>query len=207
MTEITFPDCGPEKLGFYPIVDTAAWLERLLPLGVTTAQLRNKNLSGAELENEIQAAIALGKKYNCRLFINDYWELAIRHGAYGVHLGQEDLDDADLNAIAAAGLRLGISTHDYQELGRAKQCQPSYYALGPIYHTTSKEVGFAPQGLEKLREWRAMTDRQLVAIGGITLERALDVIAAGADGIAVITDITQHASPEQRAEEWLKLFC
>lgn len=206
MSEITFPDCGTEKLGFYPLLDSAAWLERLLPLGITTAQLRIKDKSGAELENEIIAAIAVGRKYNCRLFINDHWRLAIKHDAYGVHLGQEDLDDADLDAIAGAGLRLGISTHDHKELSRAKSCRPSYYALGPIYHTTSKIVGFAPQGLDKLREWRAMTDRPLVAIGGITLERAPDVIAAGADGIAVITDVVQHPSPEQRAGEWLRLF-
>ncbi|HRJ13025.1 MAG TPA: thiamine phosphate synthase, partial [Alphaproteobacteria bacterium] len=200
-----FPDCGKD-LGFYPIVDSVAWLERLLPLGVRTAQLRIKNKSGSKLENEIAAAITLGKKYNCRLFINDYWQLAIKYQAYGVHLGQEDLADANMNTIAQAGLRLGLSTHSYEELARAHACRPSYIALGPIYHTTLKVMPFPPQGLQTLADWRRMLDYPLVAIGGITLERATEVMAAGADSIAVVSDITQNENPEDRARCWLKLF-
>lgn len=200
-----FPDCGKD-LGFYPVVDNLEWLERLLPLGATTAQLRIKNKSGAELENEITAAIALGKKYNCRLFINDYWQLAVKHQAYGVHLGQEDLVDADLPAIASAGLRLGISTHSYEELARAHAWRPSYIALGPIYHTTLKAMRFAPQGLQILADWREMLDYPLVAIGGITLERAPEVMTTGADSIAVVSDITQYQNPEARTKDWLKFF-
>lgn len=200
-----FPDCG-QDLGFYPVVDSIEWLERLLPLGVTTAQLRIKNKSGAALENEITAAIALGKKYNCRLFINDYWQLAIKHDAYGVHLGQEDLVDADLQMIANAGLRLGISTHSCEELAHAHAYRPSYIALGPIYHTTLKAMRFAPQGLQTLADWRRMLNYPLVAIGGITLERAPEVMATGADSIAVVSDITQNKNPEARTKDWLKFF-
>lgn len=206
MSAPAFPDCGPSPLGFYPIVDSTAWLERLLPLGVTTAQLRNKNLQGEELENEIRAAIVLGRKYNCRLFINDYWELAIKHSAYGVHLGQEDLDTADLQAIACARLRLGISTHDLAEVERAQKIQPSYYAIGPIFETTLKKMKAAPQGVAAIKKWRAMLIGPLVAIGGITLERAPEILAAGTDGIAIVSDITQNASPELRTKAWLNLF-
>lgn len=206
MSEMIFPDCGPQRLGFYPIVDSAAWLERLLPLGVTTAQLRNKNLTGAALENEIKTAVALGKKYDCRLFINDYWELAIRHDAYGVHLGQEDLDMADLAQIHAAGLRLGISTHNLNEVQRAQTIQPSYMAIGPIFETTLKKMPYAPQGIDALRRWREMLDYPLVGIGGITLEIAPEILATGVDSIAVVSDVTQNPDPEARTRAWLEFF-
>jgi len=201
-----FPDCGDTPLGFYPLVDSADWLRRLLPLGVTTAQLRIKDKTSAELENEIRTAIEVGRQYNCRLFINDHWELAIKNGAYGVHLGQEDIETADIAAIARSGLRLGLSTHCYAELARAVACQPSYHALGPIFPTSSKVLKFGPQGLEILRHWRRMVDGPLVAIGGITIETAPRVLAAGANSIAVISDVSQNADPEARACEWLEVF-
>jgi len=201
-----FPDCGDTPLGFYPLADSADWLRRLLPLGVTTAQLRIKDKTGAELENEIRAAIAVGREYNCRLFINDHWEIAIKHKAYGIHLGQEDIEAADIAAIVKSGLRLGLSTHSYAELARAVACQPSYHALGPIFQTSSKVLRFGAQGLDTLCNWRRMLNGQLVAIGGITLENAREVLGAGATGIAVISDVSQNANPEARTREWLNLF-
>ena len=201
-----FPDCGPEPLGFYPIVDRASWLERLLPCGVRTCQLRIKDLEGEALEQEICRAIELARHHEARLFINDYWELAIRHGAYGVHLGQEDLVIADIEAILDAGLRLGVSTHSYGELARALAVRPSYLALGPIYETTTKVMRFGPQGLERLARWRRLWEGPLVAIGGLTLARAPGVQGTGADSLSVITAITHAEHPEQEAEKWLALF-
>lgn len=198
-----FPDCGEEPLGFYPIVDSVAWLRHILPLGVRTAQLRIKNLQGAALEEEIQTAIALGREYNLRLFINDYWQLAIKHRAFGVHLGQEDLETTDIEVLAANGIALGISTHSYAEAARALALQPSYVALGPLFPTTLKSMKVAPQGIETLRIWRKLFSCPLVAIGGIRLDKAQDIYAAGADSIAVVSDVTQNADPERRVKAWL----
>lgn len=201
-----FPDCGSERLGFYPIIDRSDWLERLLPCGVRTVQLRVKDLKGDALRAEIAHAIDLCERHDARLFVNDYWQLAIELGAYGVHLGQEDLHDADAAAIAAAGLRLGISTHSYEELARALAYQPSYVALGPIFETTSKVMRFGPQGLDRLGLWRQLVDCPLVAIGGIDLERAPAVLAKAPDSIAVISAITQAPDPEATTRQWLKLL-
>ena len=202
----TFPDCGSKPLGFYPIVDRSAWLERLLPLGVGTVQLRIKDLEGPALEQEIAEAVRLAANAGTRLFVNDYWKLAIRYGAYGVHLGQSDLNDSDPPAIAEAGLRLGISTHSYEELARALSLNPSYIALGPVYPTTTKEMPWEPQGLARVRLWRDSITQPLVAIGGIKLDRAPGVIAAGADSLAVITAITEAADPLAETRKWLSLF-
>ncbi len=186
-----FPDCNTPTLGLYPIVDTAVWVEKLLKLGVNTIQLRNKTKTGAALEVEISQAIALGRHYQARVFINDYWQLAIKHDAYGVHLGQEDLDTADVQAIANAGLRLGISTHCYYEVARAYALRPSYIACGPIYETKIKQMAFAPQGLDTLRRWRRTLHYPLVAIGGIDIPRAKAVQATGVDAVSLIRAITQ----------------
>src|SRR5262249_53219508 len=150
--------------------DSCDWLRKLLPLGVKTAQLRIKKLDGKELEDEIASAIELAKKYQCRLFINDYWELAVRFSAYGIHLGQEDLLKADIERIHSAGLRLGVSTHCYSEVARALALRPSYLAIGPIHATTTKEMKFAPQGIEALKRWRRTLRYPLVAIGGCILD-------------------------------------
>lgn len=198
-----FPACGPRPLGFYPIVDRASWLRRLLPLGVSTVQLRIKDLEGDELESELSLAVLLARHHRVRLFVNDHWEIATRLRAYGVHLGQEDLAAADLERIHAAGLRLGVSTHSPQELGRALEAGPSYVALGPVYPTTLKIMPWAPQGLERLTEWCGSAGRPVVAIGGITLERAPGVAACGADGIAVVSDVCSHKNPEERTRAWL----
>ena len=187
-----FPDCGGE-LGLYPVMPSAEWIERLLPLGITTIQLRVKDKSPAETEAEIVRAVAASRRHNARLFINDYWQLAIRHGAYGVHLGQEDLDEADLDAIRAAGLRLGVSNHSYYELARAHGVRPSYLALGPIFPTTTKAMKFADQGIEQLRLWCNLlkSDYTLCAIGGIDRARAPAVLATGVGSCALVSAITQ----------------
>jgi len=210
LDQLPFPDCGSEKLGVYPIVDNAAWLEKLLPLGISTIQLRiktaGKNGNQQHVEEEVMKAIEIAKRFNCRLFINDYWQLAIKYSAYGVHLGQGDLDTADINALLNSGIRLGISTHSYAEVARAIAYKPSYIAIGPIYSTTTKEMPFAPQGLENLKRWRRTLPYPLVAIAGITLERLPQVIAAGADGIAIISDILKAKDPIAQTKAWLKAY-
>jgi hydroxymethylpyrimidine kinase/phosphomethylpyrimidine kinase/thiamine-phosphate diphosphorylase len=203
---LRFLDCGPQKLGFYPIVDSYGWLEKLLPLGVKTAQLRVKMPRGAELEKEILDAVTLARKYECRLFINDYWELAMRFQAYGVHLGQEDLLSADIQRIQSAGLRLGVSTHCYREVARALALRPSYIAIGPIHATTTKEMKFEPQGIESLKRWRRSLNCPLVAIGGLFLDNAIEAIDGGADGVAVVRDITQSSDIVGRVKKWLALL-
>lgn len=203
---LLFPATTPGKIGFYPIFERASWLERLLPLGVPTVQLRIKDLQGQALEDEIVAGIKLCEKHGARLFVNDYWQLAIKHGAYGVHLGQEDLASLgtdELRQIADAGLRLGVSTHCYWEVARALALRPSYMAIGPVYATQTKEMAFGPQGLDALRRWQRSLPGPLVAIGGIKLERLEEVQACGPEGIAVITAITLAKDPEQATKEWL----
>ncbi len=195
-----------ERIGFYPIVPTSQWVHTLAAAGVRTIQLRIKNPSGEQLENEIASAIELAKAYGCNLYINDYWELAIKHRAYGVHLGQEDLLTANVDTIWRAGLKLGISTHCYEEVSRTLAVQPSYIAIGPIYPTNTKQMAFAPQGKTGLARWRKILNYPLVAIGGITLNQASEILAAGADGIAVVRDITEHSDPAARSQQWLHLF-
>lgn len=201
-----FPPCADSPLGLYPVVDRAEWLERLLPTGISTAQLRVKDLEGGALRQEIAAAIELGRRYNCRLFINDYWQLAVELGAYGVHLGQEDLDDADIEAIRRAGLRLGISSHCHYEVARAHSFNPSYIACGPIYHTTTKDMPWTPQGPAGLSYWQNMMNYPLVAIGGINRERLPGIAATGVSGLAMITAITLADDPEQTAREFQQLL-
>lgn len=195
MYQPNFPPV-PFRLGLYPVVDSVAWIERLLATGVQTLQLRIKDKQEDEVEADIVAAIALGRRYNARLFINDYWRLAIKHQAYGVHLGQEDLETTDLEAIRAAGLRLGVSTHDDMEIDVALAASPSYIALGHVFPTQTKQMPSAPQGLEQLaRHIERLADYPTVAIGGISLERAPAVLATGVGSIAVVSAITQ-------ADDW-----
>jgi len=189
---------------FYPIVDSAAWLRRLLPCGVTLAQLRVKNAPDEVLRAEIAEARDLCAAVGAQLIVNDYWRLAIELGCDYVHLGQEDLASADLTAIKSAGLRLGLSTHDDAELERALAAAPDYVALGPIFPTVLKKMAFAPQGLEKIGLWRKKIGAlPLVAIGGLTPERAVEALRAGADSAAVVTDITLNPDPEGRARKWV----
>ncbi|CDG22784.1 Thiamine-phosphate pyrophosphorylase [Xenorhabdus poinarii G6] len=195
------------RLGLYPVVDSLIWIERLLETGVKTLQLRIKDQPEEQVEKEIQTAIALGHHYHARLFINDYWRLAIKHQAYGVHLGQEDLEIADLNAIQQAGLRLGISTHNEQELTRAKSLRPSYIALGHIFPTATKAMPSLPQGLEALKYQVDITpEYPTVAIGGISLARVPDVVATGVGGVALVSAITQTKDWQQATARLLHLI-
>ncbi|MCB9639778.1 MAG: thiamine phosphate synthase [Myxococcales bacterium] len=192
--------------GFYPIVDHIRWVERFLPLGVRTIQLRLKDTAEAERRNQIQAAIQLGREYDAQMIINDYWQDAIEFGATWLHLGQEDLAAADRTAIQQAGIQLGISTHSPDELDIALAAAPDYLALGPVYETTLKKMPWAPQGLERVGIWKSKIPCPLVAIGGITLERGRGVLQAGADSIAVVSDVLQAADPDDRVRGWLELF-
>lgn len=189
---------------FYPILDSADWIERLLPHGIKLVQLRVKGRPDAVIPSEIARAKRLCAAAGAQLVVNDYWRAAIDAGCDYVHLGQEDLETADLDAIRAAGVRLGVSTHDEAELARALAIAPDYIALGPIYFTRLKAMRFGPQGLDKLATWKARIGAiPLVGIGGITLERARGVLEAGADCAAVVTDITLHANPEARTRAWV----
>src|SRR5947199_7168403 len=190
---------------FYPVVDSVAWVERLTKLGVGTIQLRAKELDDGAALQIVADALAVTKGTATKLVVNDYWRAAIVAGAKHLHLGQEDLVDADLAEIRKAGLTLGISTHDDEELATALAAKPDYIALGPIFPTTLKSMRFAPQGIAKITEWKKrIGDIPLVAIGGIKLEQAADIFAAGADSIAVVSDVTQAADPDARVNAWLQ---
>ncbi|EGT5713358.1 thiamine phosphate synthase [Cronobacter dublinensis subsp. dublinensis] len=196
----------PRRLGLYPVVDSVEWIARLLEAGVRTLQLRIKDKTDAGVEADVRAAIDLGKRYHARLFINDYWRLAIKHQAYGVHLGQEDLQTADLNAIRAAGLRLGVSTHDDMEIDVALAVRPSYIALGHVFPTQTKQMPSAPQGLAQLAAHvQRLGDYPTVAIGGISLERAPAVLETGVGSIAVVSAITQAADWRAATQQLLEL--
>lgn len=188
---------------FYPIVPDTDWLARLLPQGIKLVQLRIKGQDAGVLRAEIEKAVALCAAQRCQLVVNDYWREAIIAGASFVHLGQEDLAAADLSAIRAAKIRIGVSTHSHAELEAALAAEADYVALGPVYATTLKAMPWPPQGLPRVAEWRSKLNCPLVAIGGITLERAPIVLAAGADSVAVITDIVTSQDPELSAQNWL----
>ena len=189
---------------FYPIVDSADWVARLVGAGARLIQLRIKDRSEAEIAAETRAARAVCNAAGAALVVNDHWRVAIGEGAPWVHLGQGDLDSADIGAIRKAGLKLGVSTHDDAELKRALALQPDYVALGPIYPTILKAMAFAPQGLDRLGEWKKRIGAvPLVAIGGLNPERAKLCFAAGADIASVVTDITLNADPEARTREWI----
>ena len=196
-------------IGFYPVVPTAAWVERLLGWGVRTIQLRIKaaDHAPANIAVEVKAAIDAGKAVpGAQVFINDHWQLALSAGAYGVHLGQEDLDSADIEALRRAGIRLGLSTHTPEELARAKAVQPSYLAIGPIYPTTLKVMPYEPVGLARLALWaKQAAPYPVVAIGGISLDRMPGVLACGVDGVAVVSAVTLADDPQQAALDGLTL--
>ena len=191
---------------FYLIVDSAAWLRRLLPQGVKLVQLRAKNLKTSEWRKEILEAKTLCAQHGAQLIVKDAWELAIELGCDYVHLGQEDMAEADLAALRRANVKLGLSTHDEAELERALTAKPDYIALGPIYPTILKQMPWAPQGLERITAWKHRVGKiPLVAIGGFTPERAAGAFAAGADSVAVVTDITLNTDPEARINQWLEI--
>jgi len=199
-----YPDRNSYPDKFYPVVDSLAWVERLTKLGVGTIQLRAKDLNDADALQIVTDALAITKGTQARLVVNDYWRAAVVAGARYLHLGQEDLADADLKAIREGGLSLGISTHDDTELETALAAKPDYVALGPIFFTTLKSMRFAPQGIAKITEWKKRIGAiPLVAIGGIKFEQADEIFAAGADSIAVVSDVTQNADPDARVRQWL----
>ena len=188
----------------YPVVDSAAWVQRLVSVGVRLIQLRVKDRSDSEIRVEIREAKEICAQAGAQLIVNDYWMLALAEGCDFVHLGQGDLDAADVSAIRKAGVRIGISTHSHLELARALALRPDYVALGPIYPTVLKVMPWAPQGLERITEWKQrIGDTPLVAIGGLTVERLPGVFKAGADSAAVVNDIVSNADPEARARQWL----
>jgi thiamine-phosphate pyrophosphorylase len=189
---------------FYPVVDSVEWVARLAKLGVGTIQLRAKNLDDSQALQIVSDALEVTKGTGTKLVVNDYWRAAIVAGAQHLHLGQEDLVDADLNEIRKARVTLGISTHDDEELATALRAKPDYVALGPIFPTTLKSMRFAPQGIPKIAEWKKRVGNiPLVAIGGIKFEQSAEIFAAGADSIAVVSDVTQNADPDARVRQWL----
>ena len=201
-----YPDRHAYPDRFYPVVDSVAWVARLALLGVGTIQLRAKDLNDSEALQTVSDALEIIKGTEAKLVVNDYWRAAIVAGAKHLHLGQEDLADADLKAIRDAGLTLGLSTHDDAELETALRAQPDYIALGPIFPTTLKSMRFAPQGIPKITEWKKRIGTiPLVAIGGIKLEQAAEIFAAGADSIAVVSDVTQNPDPDARVRAWLQM--
>lgn len=190
---------------FYPIFDDARWLERMLPLGIRLVQLRIKDQPANAVRTQIMRSQHLCNAHGAVLVVNDYWQTAIDLGCSWVHLGQEDLDEADLPAIRRAGIKLGVSTHDDSELERVMSMRPDYVALGPVYPTILKKMKWHQQGLPRVSEWKArLGDVPLVGIGGMSVERAAGVFAAGADIVSAVTDITLNADPEQRVRQWLK---
>ena len=191
---------------FYPIFDSADWLRRALPLGVRLVQIRLKDLAPDRLLAEIALCQKLCRDHGATLVVNDHWQAAMDLGCDFIHLGQEDLDSADIAAIRKAGLRLGISTHDHAELDRALRLAPDYVALGPVWPTILKKMKWEQQGLERVREWRRLVGAvPLVAIGGVTPERALEAFAAGADIASAVTDIALNPDPEARIRDWLRV--
>ena len=192
---------------FYPVVDSVAWVKRLTALGVGTVQLRVKDLDHDEAVQVMREALNVTHGTGTQLVVNDYWQAAIEVGAKHVHLGQEDLADADVKAIFRANITLGLSTHDEHELETALKHTPDYIALGPIFPTTLKAMRFGPQGIPRITEWKKrIGDTPLVAIGGITFEHAREIFEAGADSIAVVSDVTQAKDPDARVNQWLHAF-
>ena len=206
-SETPFASCDTQQLRLYPVVDSFEWIEKLLKCGVKTLQLRIKDAAPEIIEQQIISAITLGRDYQARVFINDYWQLAIKHQAYGVHLGQEDLESADLDVIQQAGLRLGISTHGYYEMLRAHACQPSYIAMGAIYATNTKDMPSKPQGLNKLKRYVGLmcAHYPLVAIGGISVSRAADVWQQQPGSIALVSAITKAANYQHVVQELMQI--
>lgn len=197
----------PKDLGLYAVLPDAQWVGRMARAGVPTVQLRFKSEDVEAIQREVQAAVQAVRGTDALLFINDHWQAAIAAGAYGVHLGQEDLGPADLGAIRAAGLRLGVSSHGYAEMLRADRASPSYLALGAVFPTTLKRMATAPQGPGRLQAYaRLMRAYPLVAIGGIDGERMPQILKTGVGSAAVVRAITGAQNPEKAAAELMRNF-
>lgn len=192
---------------FYPIFDKTEWLEKLLPVGIKLVQLRIKDQSIKETQNEIKKAKSLCSEFNTQLVVNDYWEIAIDEKCDFVHIGQEDLVNCDIKKLKASNIRIGISTHDEKELETALLHSPDYIALGPIYPTIFKKMKWHQQGVDKLSEWKKnINNIPLVAIGGMTPSRSIMAFNAGADIVSAVTDITLNKHPEIRVKEWMEVI-
>ena len=196
-----FPKCDETALGIYPVVDRAEKLRPLYECGISTAQLRVKDMEGRVLEEEIVNAIEVSREFDVRLFVNDYWQLAIRHNAYGIHLGQEDIQEADIDAIYSVGLRLGISTHTPEEIDIALGFEPSYIAIGPVFVPISKELKYDTVGTQLLKRWAEAVDYPVVAIGGITIDN-IEMVAKtkAASGIAMISGVLDEKGDISKAK-------
>jgi thiamine-phosphate pyrophosphorylase len=191
-----FPAC-PQRLGLYAVLPDAQWVGRMARAGAPTVQLRFKSDDISAIRQEVRAAVQAVQGTGALLFINDHWQIAIDEGAYGVHLGQEDMDDAPIDQIRTAGLRLGLSTHGYAEMLRADAHSPSYIALGAVYPTTLKRMQTAPQGTGRLYAYaKLMQHTPLVAIGGIDQSRIPVVMQSGVGSIAMVRAIIDAHSPE-----------
>ena len=191
---------------FYPVMPDLDWIERIAPLGIKVVQLRLKNTTDDEIRRQIRGALKVCSEYDVQLIVNDYWQLALELGADYIHLGQEDLAAADLEAIKKGGVRFGISTHSLDELTVALAAKPDYVALGPIYETILKKMTWAPQGLERLDDWRQRLSVPLIAIGGLNFERAARALDAGASSVAVVTDIVTADDPVAQVQAWVQRF-
>ncbi len=189
---------------FYPVVPDSGWVAKLVAVGTKLIQLRVKDRPDAEVRRQVREARTICATHGAQLIVNDYWQVAIDEDCDFVHLGQEDLIDADVRALRRAGTRIGVSTHDHAELEKGLAVDPDYIALGPIYPTKLKQMPWAPQGTARLGEWRKLVGgRPLVAIGGLTLDRALLCLKAGADVVSVVGDIVNHADPVGQAKAWI----
>lgn len=215
-TSLSFPELSKNSLGLYPVVDDVEWIERLLKLGINTVQLRIKNPQQADLEQQVARSIELGREHNAQVFINDYWQLALKHGAFGVHLGQEDIEESNLSQLSQAGIKIGLSTHGYYELLRIVQINPSYIALGHIFPTTTKQMPSKPQGLVRLSLYQQLIDTipyteeltgyPTVAIGGIDQSTAAQIWGCGVSSLAVVRAITLAEDPQKVIEFFDKLM-
>ena len=192
---------------FYPIATDYITAEKYILAGVKFLQIRLKELSDSEVQYHLGQAVSLAKKHHVQLVINDFWEYAIALNADWIHLGQEDLKTADMLVIKKAGLKFGLSTHDDTELHIALGHNPDYIALGPVYFTKLKAMKWNPQGIDTVKHWKKLCNGvPLVAIGGITLDKATDVLNAGADCVSFVTDITHHETPDIRLWQWIEMF-
>ncbi len=204
--ENAFPPC-PSRLGLYAVLPDAAWVARMAQAGVPTVQLRFKSDDRQAIQREVELAVRAVEGTPALLFINDHWEAAIHAGAYGLHLGQEDVADAPIETIRAAGLRLGLSTHGYAEMLKADQVSPSYLALGAVFPTTLKRMATAPQGPGRLHRYaQLMRSYPLVAIGGIDESNLSSVASSGVGSVAVVRAITGAARPEESAKNLIHLL-
>jgi len=189
---------------FYPVVPDVSWVKRLVPIGTRLIQLRIKDQPADEIGRQVREARDICVLHGAHLIVNDFWQVAIDEACTWVHLGQEDLVDADVKALRRAGIRIGVSTHDHAELEKGLAADPDYVALGPIWPTALKQMPWAPQGTERLGEWkRLIGGKPLVAIGGLTLERALLCLKSGADIASVVGDIVNHRDPIAQAKAWI----